>query len=254
MDLLQQIITTKRQEIAAAKKLRPPKVLQSLIPSNSSGRNHMRKKNKMQLIAEIKAKSPSKGIIRPKFNPVELAKEFENSGANAISVLTDETYFGGSLQVLEQIRFTTQLPLLRKDFLIDPYQLLETKAYGADIVLLIARILDDNLPTFLAISQELGLQPLIEVHTQAELTQVLKQVKPNETIMVGVNNRDLNSFATDMNISLQLAEHIPAPFIKVSESGIHGQATLKLLAQAGFDAVLIGEGLAQNPTLTTFLQ
>ncbi|MEI6729181.1 MAG: indole-3-glycerol phosphate synthase TrpC [bacterium] len=216
-------------------------------------------KNKLKLISEIKYRSPSRDIIRSNFDPVKLALEFQKNGAWAISVLTDEKYFGGSKEIFQSVRDTVNLPLLRKDFIVDLYQLWESKLMGADIVLLIVSCLGQDLQQFLKQALDLNLKVLIEVHTLEELNLSLEILKNNfegrfDQIMLGVNNRNLSTFELTLDTSISLKKLIPAGIFTVSESGIFTTQDLELIQENSFDAVLIGEGLAKNPDLINFFK
>jgi len=198
------------------------------------------------VIAELKKASPSKGLIRENFSVAELAKELQQAGAASLSVLTDERFFQGSLTNLQAASAATTIPCLRKDFIVDEFQLLEARAYGADAVLLIvAALTDRELRTFSSRARELELDVLCEVHDKEELRQALDG--GYETI--GVNNRDLHTFRVNLNTSLQLAELMSPKIVKVAESGIETGEDVSRLREAGFDAFLIGESLmrAQRP-------
>lgn len=216
-------------------------------------------KNKLKLISEIKYRSPSRDIIRSHFDPVELALGFQKNGAWAISVLTDEKYFGGSKEIFQSVRDTVNLPLLRKDFIIDEYQLWESKLMGADIVLLIVSCLGQDLRQFLKQALDLNLKVLIEVHTLEELNLTLEVLKNNfvdqfDQIMIGINNRNLSTFELTLQTSISLKKLIPENIFTVSESGIFTAQDLELIQENSFDAVLIGEGLAKNPDLINFFK
>lgn len=207
------------------------------------------------LIAEVKRASPSKGILRPNLDPIRLATTYATSGAAAISVLTDELFFQGSLEYLTQIRRQlasrpagvdrpTPVPLLRKDFIIHPYQVYEARAAGADALLLIAALLsDDDLTKLLAVTRMLGMTALVEVHDADELMRVL----PLAPRLVGVNNRDLGDFSVDLNTCLSLRPLVPPDVCFVAESGIHTRADMARLAAADVDAALVGEALVVAP-------
>lgn len=196
------------------------------------------------LIAEIKKASPSRGLLRADFRPAELAAGFAAAGAAALSVLTEEEFFSGSLAHLREARRAAALPVLRKDFIFDPWQVWETRAAGADSFLLIAAILSDAaLGELLALGRELGMEPLVEVHSAAELERALTA----GARVLGVNNRDLATFAVRLETSFELAGRIPDDCIAVSESGIHSAEEIARLAAAGYDAFLIGEHLMQAP-------
>lgn len=207
-------------------------------------------KRRVALIAEIKRASPSKGLLRHNFDPVELARTYAENGAAAISVLTDARYFQGQIDHLAQIRQALSAggqakkkdspPLLRKDFIFHPYQVYEARAAGADALLLIAAVLNDReLAELLALTRSLGMTALIEVHDRAELERVL----PLQPRLVGVNNRDLRNFSVDLKTCIELRQYVPDEVCYVAESGIHSTADVARLAAAGIDAVLVGEAL-----------
>lgn len=207
------------------------------------------------IIAELKKASPSKGLIRPDFEPASLARELESAGAAALSVLTDEPFFQGSLANLEIASSATQIPCLRKDFIVDPYQIVEARAHHADAILLIAAALTDvELTRFTIIAHQYALDVLCEVHTAEELDRV----RNLGCDAYGVNNRDLRTFQVSLETSLRLAEHLPSNTVQVTESGIHTADDLHALRQAGFHAFLMGESLMRQPrpgaALTSLLQ
>ena len=194
----------------------------------------------IKLIAEVKKASPSKGIIRADFHPVEIAQTYEARGATCLSVLTDEAFFQGHLDYLRDIRRNVGLPVLRKDFILDSYQLLQARAAGADAVLLIAECLDDcHLRKLHNEALALGMAPLVEFYDVANLPRVLEAGAQ----LIGVNNRDLRSFHTDLNHTIRMRDQIPASCVVVGESGIQGPEDVKRLAEAGVDAILVGEHL-----------
>ncbi|MCU6708348.1 indole-3-glycerol phosphate synthase TrpC [Paenibacillus sp. J5C_2022] len=203
------------------------------------------RKRQMGLIAEVKKASPSKGLIRPDFHPVQLAAAYEAAGADCISVLTDQPYFQGSNAYLEQVRAAIGLPLLRKDFTIDYRQIYEARTIGADAVLLIAAILtDQQLSEFYDLAHALGMDALVEVHDEEELRRVLALDKVE---LIGINNRDLRTFATDLQTTEKLMETIPETVTVISESGIAGRADMDYLQTVGADGVLIGEHFMRQP-------
>lgn len=194
----------------------------------------------IQVIAEIKKASPSAGIICDHFDPQAIAREYGEAGAAAISVLTEQDFFQGSLDILSRVREAVMLPLLRKDFLIDPYQIYQARYYGANCVLLIAAILSEQqLAQFQQLAGDLGMNALVEVHNEDELEKVL-QVGAD---IIGINNRNLQTFRVDVNTSLRLREKIPVECVVVSESGIKTREDVAQLEQAGINAMLIGETL-----------
>ena len=193
------------------------------------------------LIAEVKRASPSRGVLCPNLDPVKLADTYAQCSAAAISVLTESRYFGGSREDLEAIRHQLpNIPLLRKDFILEPYQIFESRAWGADAVLLIVAILDDTgLEELLSLSHDLGMQCLVEVHNEEELKRALA----HDAEIIGINNRDLDTMAVDINVTRRLRPLIPPGRIVVSESGIKGRGEMQKLKEWGVDAVLIGEAL-----------
>jgi indole-3-glycerol phosphate synthase len=202
----------------------------------------------IQLIAEVKKASPSRGVIRPDFDPVEIAKIYAGNGAAAVSVLTEAKHFQGSLDHLKDIRkaLPDKLPLLRKDFIVDPYQIYESRTYGADSLLLIVAILEpEKLQELLWISHELNMSCLVEVHNEAEVEIALK----SQAKIIGINNRDLNTFNVDIATTERLRPLIPPDRIVVSESGIKERTDIEKLRQLGIDAVLIGESLMSAPDI-----
>jgi len=202
------------------------------------------KKEGVSVIAEIKKASPSKGIIREDFNPVEIALKYEDGGASAISVLTDKPFFKGDLEFLSAISKRVDLPLLRKDFIIDPYQIKEARAYGADAFLIIMAIVSDNqLDELLAAGQEFGLDALVECYDQEDFNRV----PFNRVDLFGVNNRDLKNFAVDVHRGVSILQQAPESTVLVSESGISSGSDMALLQQEKIDAVLIGEHFIRQP-------
>jgi indole-3-glycerol phosphate synthase len=194
----------------------------------------------------VKRRSPSAGEIRPGADPAEVARQYQAGGAAAISVLTDRDYFGGSLGALPAVRAAVSLPAIRKDFVIDPLQLWEARGAGADAVLLITRILDDaRLGELLALSAELGMDALVEVHTEDDLGRALDA----GATLIGVNNRDLAVFRTDLELSVRLAAQVPPAVTLVAESGIHTPEDVDRMGAAGVHAVLVGESLMRQPDL-----
>lgn len=195
------------------------------------------------LIAECKRRSPGAGAIRPGLDPVSLTRGYAAAGARALSVLTDATYFGGSLADLEAVRAAVDLPVLRKDFTVDALQVLEARAAGADAVLLIVRILDDlALRDLLHLSGELGMAALVETHDVGEVRRALDAGAG----ILGINNRDLATFTTDLDTTVRLLDGIPSGVVVVSESGIRDRADVTHLGRAGVDAVLVGETLLRS--------
>ena len=197
----------------------------------------------LALIAEIKKASPSKGLIRAEFDPEQIAAEYAQNGAAALSVLTDEAYFEGCDRYLQQARHVAQLPVLRKDFTVDEYQIYEARALGADAVLLIVTLMDGGqLRDFAGLAGELGLAAVVEVHTTEELNRALGQ----PLALVGINNRNLTTFETTLDTTFELLDHIPDGVTTISESGINTREDIIRLDAAGIDAVLVGEALMRE--------
>lgn len=241
MNILDKIVAHKRLEVQAQKEKVSTKMLETspyVQRQPLTVKNYFRNSNTSGIIAEIKRQSPSKGIINGNANPTEIAKGYQDAGVSAISVLTDNHFFGGSNNDLKLARQSATIPILRKDFIIDEYQILEARAIGADMILLIAAVLEPKRLFQLAkFAKSLGLSILMEVHNLEELERSLCP----ELDLVGVNNRDLTRFVVDINTSLHLLPHIPNDFVKISESGISKPETIITLREAGFDGFLIGE-------------
>lgn len=205
----------------------------------------------LNVIAELKKASPSRGVIRKEFDPASLAAALESAGAAALSVLTEEQFFEGSLKNLREARMAVKLPALRKDFIFDPWQVWETRATDADSFLLILAILSDTeLAGLLRLGRELGMEPLVEAHTREELGRALDA----GARIIGVNNRDLKTLDVRVETSFELIEMIPDECIAVCESGLRTTADLRNLRAAGFDAFLVGEHLMQSPEPATALR
>src|SRR5688500_5083834 len=254
-NVLAEILANKRQEVAERKVRVPVDELKATIETLGRPRNFFRavttKRTKpLNLIAEVKKASPSAGVIRADFDPVKIAQAYAAGGADALSVLTDEKYFQGSLDYLHAIRDVVKLPVLRKDFIIDPYQVYESRAAGADAILLIAACLETSEVIDLQIlATELHLTCLIEVHDLDNLIRVRDNVIgfPHRSYsLLGINNRDLRTFQTDLGTTLRMAELVEDRQVLVSESGIHTRDDVKKLADAGVRAVLVGESLMRS--------
>ena len=241
--ILERIVASKQQELAEAKATVPRSELERRLPQAPPVRDFraaLERPGGVRFIAEVKKASPSAGVLRPDFDPVALARTYEEHGAACISVLTDAPFFQGSLKDLSAVRQAVALPLLRKDFLLDPYQVIEARVAGADAVLLIAEILDDAmLACLLGEARALGMQALVELYEPANLPRVLD----SGARLLGVNNRDLRTFVTSLEQTLELAPRLPADVCLVSESGIRTRADVLRLEQAGVRAVLVGETL-----------
>jgi indole-3-glycerol phosphate synthase len=238
--ILDDIIETKRYEVAARKERRPRAELERALAALPPTRDFKAALTAGgAIIAEVKRRSPSCGLLRADFDPVRIAREYEEHGAAAVSVLTDETYFGGSDADLTAVKESIRLPVLRKEFIIDPYQILEARVIGADAIL-----------TCRELAALLGMASLVEVHDREELDMALSA----GTEIVGINNRNLRTFKTDIQTSLELAPLIPADRIVVSESGIRTRTEIETLAKAGVRAFLIGETLVTAPEIGTKLE
>ena len=243
MSVLEKIVATKRGEVERAKTARPAAELRAKLADAPAPRDFFAAldgQGTIRLIAEVKKASPSKGVIRADFHPLDIARTYERHGASCLSVLTDETYFQGRLEYLRAIRAEVEMPVLRKDFILDGYKLLEAREAGADAVLLIAECLDDcQLRKLHNEAIELGMTPLVELYDAENLDRVLEA----GATLVGVNNRDLRTFEVDLEHSLRLIERVPDECLFVSESGIRTPADVERLAAAGVDAILVGESL-----------
>ena len=244
--ILDKIVATTRQTIAADKATTPASELRARLrdlPATLDFHAALAKTSDVRLIAEVKRASPSAGIIREDFDPVEIAKTYESAGAACISVLTDKPFFQGDLSYLSRIRAAVTIPLLRKDFIVDPYQLLQARVAGADCALLIAECLSPSeLRRLHQEAAELDLQTLIELYDIENVDAVLA----TGTRLVGVNNRDLRTFKTDLNHTIRVGELIPRDRLLVGESGITSSADVALLAKGGVKAILVGESLMRN--------
>jgi indole-3-glycerol phosphate synthase len=268
-DILQKILSVKRQEIAAARADKPIAALLAKAKSEGPPRNFVgaiRRKIATGLpavIAEIKKASPSKGLLRENFEPSSIAKSYARNGAACLSVLTDEQFFQGSVQYLKEARVACDLPVLRKDFMLDEYQVVESRAMGADCILLIVAAFcgpdatnagdgEESDPVarmkeLETLAQSLGMAVLVEVHDGIELELALQLNTP----LIGINNRNLRTFDTRLETTLELLEHIPADRIVVTESGIHGVEDVSLMREHRIDAYLVGEAFmrADDPGL-----
>lgn len=246
MNKLEEIVQWKHREVAAAKASTPIVELQKRAEASATPQNllsALRGAPPIRLIAEVKKASPSAGLIRADFDPVSIAQTYERHGASCISVLTDERFFQGSLEYLVQVRKAVNLPVLRKDFIVDPYQVWEARVAGADAILLIAECLDDcQLRSLLSLSTELNMATLVEIYEESNLDRVLDAGAD----LIGVNNRDLRTFQVDVGRTLRLRERIPRDRLMVGESGIRTREDVLVLQQAGVDAMLVGESLMRE--------
>ncbi|MDH5356629.1 MAG: indole-3-glycerol phosphate synthase TrpC [Gammaproteobacteria bacterium] len=249
-DILKRILARKQEEIEARLKQRSINRLRDQLVQASAVRGFAKSlkqrldRGDSAVIAEIKKASPSKGVIRENFDPVQIAKSYEKAGAACLSVLTDEDFFQGHDDYLVAARAACSLPVIRKDFMVDPYQLYEARVLGADCILLIVAALDDdNLRRLFELSSELGMDALVEVHDQAELDRALKL----DLSFVGVNNRNLRSFETSLSTTLDLLKGIPEDCFVVTESGIHTPEDVQLMRENGVNAFLVGEAFMRAP-------
>lgn len=244
MSFLEKIVAAKQAEIAAARNLKPQAELEKLAAKREDFRGFAESLARpgVRVVAEIKRASPSLGDIRPDLHPGDLALAYQNGGAAAISVLTEPAFFKGSAKDLKRAREFAELPVLRKDFILDPYQVYETAAMGADAMLVIVRILDDEtLHSLLALAHGLGLETLVEIHDEADARRIVELAPP----LVGINNRDLAHFHTDGNRAARLAARLPRGTAIVAASGIHGAADIQQALAAGLRRFLVGETLVR---------
>ncbi len=248
--ILDEIVMRRKEQLARSKAMVPYADMVNLAENSSHPIRNFKKSllsENISIIAEIKKSSPSKGLICEYFNPVEIAEKYQLSGADAISVLTEEFYFGGKNEYLTAVRNVVSIPILRKDFIIDEYQIYEARAIGADAILLIASLLDyETLIEFKCLSSELGLHVLAEVHDEEDLKKVLDA----KLDIVGINNRNLKTFEVNLHTTERLIKLIPEGKIVVSESGIKCSDDMKLIKGYGADAVLVGEALMKNSSVS----
>jgi indole-3-glycerol phosphate synthase len=243
MNILDTIIERKKQEIQDSKS----KIsLQQLKESEFFGRTTYSLKetiaSKSGIIAEFKRKSPSKGIINNKVSPLEVVSEYEKFGASAVSILTDQDFFGGSFNDILSVRKSVNIPILRKDFMIDEYQFFEAKSMGADVILLIAACLSPNqVSEFTELAHQLDLEVLLEIHTEEELLHINKNID-----FVGINNRNLKDFKVDLQHSVNLKNQLPYDILSIAESGIYSEEDFKFLKEKGFNGFLMGEYFMKN--------
>lgn len=249
-DILAKILQTKKEEVAAARQLRSEADLLREAKSRKDVRGFLRalqakiSQNQPAVIAEVKKASPSKGVIRDNFNPTDIATSYAAHGAACLSVLTDMQYFQGAYDHLRQARAACALPILRKDFMVDPYQIIHARAIGADCILLIVAALSLNqLLEFEALAHELGMDVLVEVHDQAELETALNM----KSVMLGINNRDLRSFETSIQNTIDLLPLIPEDKLVITESGILTIEDVKTMRDHKVNAFLVGEAFMRQP-------
>ena len=254
MTILEKIVKNKKQEVKRLKREKPLAVLRDHIKVDKKPLSFfavLQKNQDFHFICEIKKASPSKGIIQPNFDPVRQAKAYYNGGASVISILTDEIFFKGNLSYLKLVKKTVPLPLLRKDFIIDPYQIYETQAAGGDLILLIAKILSkQQIRDFSDLALELKLDILLELADPGDL----EKIDSFDDKIIGINNRNLVTFKTDINNSIVMKKLLPRNVPVISESGIKSVQDCLLLVQHGFRGVLIGESLMKSSDPVTTLQ
>jgi indole-3-glycerol phosphate synthase len=247
--ILDEIVASKRREVETSRRRMPLEELEAQAaqaPPVRDFRAAIAGPGPIQLIAEVKKASPSAGVIREDFDPIAIARAYQSHGAACVSVLTDVPYFQGHLSFLARIRASVAIPLLRKDFIIDEYQVVEARLAGADAILLIAEILDDKqLRQLRAQAIRWGMSVLVEFHDEANLPRVLA----SGADLVGINNRDLTRFVTNLELTLRLRDRIPADVVLVSESGVAGRRDVERLEAAGVDAILVGESLMRADDL-----
>jgi indole-3-glycerol phosphate synthase len=248
-DILKEIVQKKKEKIYLAKQNLPEEELKDKVLNLSPAVPFIEAINKprtISLVAEIKKQSPSRGVIRENFNLQEIAKIYQDSGVHALSVLTEEDYFGGNISYLNEIKGLVNAPILRKDFILEPYQVYESRFYGADAILLIADLLTkDQLIEFMQLADSLGLDYLVEVHTEKELKKILSLKVP----LIGINNRDLHTLEVDFKITEKLFPLIPKDKVVVVESGIKSHQDVLFLKILGVAAVLIGEAIMEAQDL-----
>ncbi|MGH0035558.1 MAG: indole-3-glycerol phosphate synthase TrpC [Myxococcota bacterium] len=256
MSILDEILDHKRREVEEARRRRPPEALAEALRSHADPVRGLRRAlleaDAPAVIAEIKRRSPSKGLIREDFEPVACARAYAAGGAAALSVLTDERFFGGELAYLSAVRDAVSLPLLRKDFVVDPYQIDEARLAGADAVLLIVAALEpEQLADLAKVAAERGLDALVEVHDEAELEVALS----SGAELIGVNNRNLRTFEVDLAVTERLAKRLPdsGAVLLVAESGIHEPEDIARLSESGARAFLVGESLMRQEDITKAL-
>jgi len=255
-NILQEIVKYKKVEIEESKKLISKESLEKEIkssPHSKSFLGELVKKNeegKAGIIAEVKKSSPSKGVIRENFNHLQIARDYEKGGAACLSILTDNPSFQGSSEYLKDIRGITNLPILRKDFMIDVYQVYESRSWGADCILMIMKILDNkDLSKLVSVSKDLGMDILFEINSQEELERLL----PFNPKMIGINNRNLENFETDIKNSIKIKKNIPDDILVISESGINNTEDIIHLGDHNINNFLIGESLMRSDNISVEL-
>ena len=256
MNILEEIIANRTKQVQSLKSIKSFSDIKDEAEKAVAAKKQNRfycavNQNNLAIIAEVKKASPSKGLICKDFDYNQIAKEYDTGGAAAISVLTEESYFQGKIQYMQEIAETIHLPVLRKDFIIDEYQIYEAALYGASAILLIAAALNiQQISFFQEIANALKMDSLAEIHNQEELIKVLQA----DAQIIGINNRDLQNFNVSLETSFRLGEQIPQNILKVSESGIHSREDIVKLENAGFHAALIGETLMRQTNRVSYLE
>ena len=250
MTILDKIIENKKQEVSEAKsKISVAQLKDSEFFGRKTFSLKETLKSKSGIIAEFKRKSPSKGIINDKVSPLEVVSEYEKYGASAVSILTDSEFFGGNFEDILNVRNHINIPILRKDFMIDEYQFYEAKSIGADVILLIAACLShEQVWEFTELADELNLEVLLEIHTEKEL----KHINPNVDF-VGINNRNLKDFKVDLQHSVDLKNQLPTGIFSIAESGIYSEEDFKFLKEKEFDGFLMGEYFMKGNKISDFI-
>lgn len=246
--ILDEIVANKKKEIIASKSRASLAEMKRLVKVKSKPLDFVKALSggTLKLIAEVKKASPSKGVIREDFNPIEIAQTYAENGASAISILTDEKFFQGKIDYLDAIRRVVSIPILRKDFILEPYQVFESRVYEADAILLIVAILTpDKLIELLKLSHSLGMACLVEVHNEDELYTAIRA----DAKIIGINNRDLTTMTTDITTTERLRPLIPTDRLVVSESGIKDRRDIESLERLSINAVLVGETLMSSPDI-----
>ena len=246
--ILDEIVANKKEEVAAQKLKVSRFDLEEQVGQTRAPRDFRRalRRPGISLIAEIKRQSPAKGLLMPDMDHIALASVYEQTGARAISVLTDQKYFKGSLDDLKGAHQTVSIPCLRKEFIIDEYQIYEERVAHADAILLIVRILSDQqIKDYLALARQLGMSVLVETHNEEEIERALN----TGAHIIGINNRDLDTLEVDINTSIRLKKYVPGGNVLVSESGIHTRHHVELLDEGGVDAILVGEALVTSKNI-----
>lgn len=249
MNILNEILETKKKEVISLKNkysISSFEGMEFFNKANFGFKNILKTNNHLSIISEIKKASPSKGVIRKDFNHLKIAETYMKHGVDAISILTDEKYFSGKIEYLQQVALIKNLPLLRKDFIIDEFQIFESKAFGADLILLISESLTQSqIRDYTQTASEIGLEVLLEIHSE----EVISKIDFDINTLIGINNRDLKSFDVDINTTLKLKEILPTDILVISESGIGNKNDIHLLKSNKVNGILVGEYLMRSENL-----